>query len=110
VISVENNFAHGLMGRLRDLRVETWALLGIAQSVAQAAEVVNACAAFERAYKMVVVLNAKILRLCRGLGFPPEKLRRWSEVEVGHDDDWCGCPPIFFQGSIAPSLSVDNRV
>ena len=109
VISVENNFAHGLMGRLRDLRVETWALLGTAESVGRAAEVVNACAAFEHAYQMIVVLNAKTLRLCRALGLPPEKLRRWSEVEVSNDDDWCACLPVSLPTSFASNLSADNR-
>jgi len=109
VISVENNFANGLMGRLRDLRVETWALLGIAQSAGQATKVVNACAAFEQAYQTIVVLNAKTLRLCRGLGFPPEKLRRWSEVEVSNDDDWDDCLPISLRAGLASDLRASDR-
>jgi len=109
VISVENNFAHGLMGRLGELRVETWALLGIAQFAGQAAEVVNACAAFEHAYQTIVILNAKTLRLCRALGFPPEKLRRWSEVEVSNDDDWGGCLPISLPAGFASDLRASDR-
>jgi hypothetical protein len=97
------------MGRFGDLRFETCALFGTPESVGQAAEVVNACAAFEHAYQMIVVLNAKTLRLCRALGLPPEKLRRWSEVEVSNDDDWCGCLPVSLPASFASNLSADNR-
>jgi hypothetical protein len=41
--------AHAAAGRLRDLRVDTWALLGI--GAVPAAEIVNTCVAFEYAYQ-----------------------------------------------------------
>jgi glycosyltransferase involved in cell wall biosynthesis len=89
VISVENNFAHTLVGQLRDLNIETWALLGVADG--RSAEIVNACAAFEHAYQIIIVRDPKTLRLCRALGLPSEKLRRWCEGTVSDDEDWCEC-------------------
>jgi hypothetical protein len=106
VISAENTAAHALMGRLQDLKIETWALLGMADAVAQTAEVVNACAAFESAYRTIVVLNVDALRLCRALGFPPEKLQRWSEYDVSDEDDWRRCPRL---SSIAAAV-LDMRI
>lgn len=101
VICVENLVAHTLVGQLRDLKVETWALLGIADGIGQSADTVNACAAFEHAYQIVIVLNAKMLRLCRALGLPAAKLRRWSKDTISNDDDWCECPSL----SLSPSVS-----
>ena len=92
VISVENTFAHTLVGQLRDLNVETWALLGIADG--RSAEIVNACAAFEHAYQIIIVSDPKTLRLCRALGLPSEKLRRWCEGAVSDDEDWSECPEL----------------
>jgi glycosyltransferase involved in cell wall biosynthesis len=92
VISVENPVAHSVAGQLRDLKVETWALLGVPDGIGQSAEIINACAAFEHAYQTIIVLNAKMLRLCRALGLPSDKLRRWSEDAISKDDDWCECP------------------
>src|SRR5215469_3169514 len=42
-----------------------------------------------------------MLRLCRALGFPSEKLRRWSEDAINEDDDWCGCPRLSLSASIS---------
>lgn len=92
VISVENTFAHTLVGRLRDLKVDTWALLGVADGIGQSVEIVNACAAFEHAYQTIIVHDLKTLSLCRALGLPSEKLRRWCEPTVNDKEDWCECP------------------
>jgi hypothetical protein len=94
VISVENNFAHTLVGQLRDLNVETWALLGVAEGVGKSVEIVSACTAFEHAYQIIIVRDPKTLRLCRALGLPSEKLRRWCEGTVSDDEDWCKCPEL----------------
>ena len=91
VISVENMFAHTLAGRLHDLNVDTWALLGIAEDIGQLAEIVNACAAFEHAYQTIIVRDLKTLRLCRALGLPSEKLRRWCESIGSDKENWCEC-------------------
>jgi hypothetical protein len=96
VISAENTFAHSLVGQLRDLNVETWVLLGIADDIAQSAEMVNACAAFEHAYQTIIVLNPKVLRLCRALGLPSEKLRRWNEGSASGNDAWDQSPSMLF--------------
>ena len=45
VISAENLVAHTVAGELRDLKVETWALLGIPNAARQSAEIVNAAEA-----------------------------------------------------------------
>jgi glycosyltransferase involved in cell wall biosynthesis len=79
VVSVENSIVHAAAGRLRDLGVEMWALLGTGTAPAPAAELVNACAAFEHAYRTIVVLDDGMLGLCRALGLPPEKLVCWKE-------------------------------
>jgi len=94
VISAENTVAHRLMGRLRDLKIETWALLGIADVTTQTAEAINACAAFEYAYQTIIVFNTDALRLCRALGLPPEKLRRWRKDEDSGEEDWRRCPSL----------------
>ena len=109
VVSVENTFAHRLMGQLRDMKVETWALIGMIDAIGQSVEIVNACAAFEHAYQKIVVLNAKILRLCCALGFPAEKLRRWGEDEVGSNDDWSGCLPISLPANVVSNPSAFDR-
>lgn len=88
VISVENSVAHAAAGRLRDLRVDTWALLGTGAATATAAELVNACAAFEYAYRLIVVLDARMLGLCRALGLPSEKLACWSSNEPSQEIAW----------------------
>ena len=107
VISAENTAAHALMGRLRDLKVETWALLGIADVNTQTAETVNACAAFEYAYQTIIVLNIDALRLCRALGLPPEKLRRWGEDEASGEDDWCRCPSLSSTAAATRSIMTE---
>ena len=101
VISAENLVAHTVAGELRDLKVETWALLGIPNAARQSAEIVNACAAFEHAYQIIIVLNAQILRLCRALGLPSGKLRRWSDDMAGNDDDWCESLSLSFSASVS---------
>jgi glycosyltransferase involved in cell wall biosynthesis len=106
VISVENALVHALMGRLRKLRVETWALLGIADPTTPPVETINACAAFEHAYRRVIVLDEDTRRLCRALGFPPEKVRHWVAEDAGNDDDWVPRSPV----SAAPVATPDWRV
>jgi glycosyltransferase involved in cell wall biosynthesis len=101
VISAESPVAHTLAGQLRDLKVETWALLGIPDAARPPAEIVNACATFEHAYQIIIVLNAQILRLCRALGLPSEKLRRWSDDVAGNDDDWCESLSLSFSASVS---------
>src|SRR5262249_22469937 len=44
-VCVQHCLAHSLMGSLRDLDVETWAVLGLADEARSPAEIVNACAA-----------------------------------------------------------------
>jgi hypothetical protein len=101
VISAESPVAHTLAGQLRDLKVETWALLGIPDAARPSAEIVNACATFEHAYQIIIVLDAQILRLCRALGLPSEKLRRWSDDVAGNDDDWCESLSLSFSASVS---------
>ncbi len=88
VISVEDSVAHAAAGRLRDLHVETWALLGTGAATAPAAEIVNTCAAFEYAYRRIVVLDPRMAGLCRALGLPPEKLACWSGEKAAEEDEW----------------------
>lgn len=107
VISAENTAAHTLTARLGDLRIETWALLGIADDTAQTAEAVNACAAFEYAYQTIVVLNVHALRLCRALGLPPEKLWRWSEDDGGDADDWRRCPRLLSATAAIRGIAIE---
>ncbi|WP_186464759.1 glycosyltransferase [Azospirillum brasilense] len=94
VVTVRHGAAHPLMGRLRALGVTGWALLG-ASAVPDApslAETVNGCAAFEHAYQTVVPLDPRTFRLCRALGFPPDKLRRWEDAaEPDADPEWAAC-------------------
>ncbi|CAO3457551.1 hypothetical protein [Azospirillum argentinense] len=94
VVTVRHGGAHPLMGQLRALGVTGWALLG-ASTIPDApslADAVNGCAAFEHAYQTVVPLDARTFRLCRALGFPPDKLRRWQDAaEPDTDPDWTAC-------------------
>ncbi|MBP2291350.1 glycosyltransferase family A protein [Azospirillum rugosum] len=95
VVTVQHGPAHGLMGRLRKLGVTTWALLGLPEAGRTAADVVNACAAFEHAYQTIVPLDARSFRLCQALALPLDKLRRWgSETGEGNDPDWDACPAL----------------
>jgi glycosyltransferase involved in cell wall biosynthesis len=105
IISVENVLVHAVAGRLRDLKVETWALLGLADAITQRAEIVNACAAFEHAYRTIVVLDAQTFRLCRALGLPVDKLRRWGEGDLS-DNDWCQCPRLQLPQADLPGSSA----
>ncbi|AWJ82074.1 hypothetical protein TSH58p_00555 (plasmid) [Azospirillum sp. TSH58] len=97
VVTVRHGAAHPLMGRLRALGVTGWALLGSsdAPDAPSLADAVNGCAAFEHAYQTVVPLDARTVRLCQGLGFPPDKLRRWEDAtEPDADPDWAACVPL----------------
>lgn len=101
VVTVRHVAAHTLMGRLRALGVTGWALLGpsAAPDAPSLADVVNGCAAFEHAYQTVVPLDARTFRLCRALGLPPDKLRRWDGgwdggAETDADPDWAACAPL----------------
>lgn len=82
-VSVDGGVSHTLMGALRRLKVETWALLGYCEQDQGASQAVNVCAAFEQAYTTIVVSNAEILRLCRAFGMPHTKMRYWP----GQNDD-----------------------
>jgi glycosyltransferase involved in cell wall biosynthesis len=77
VISLDGGFAHCLMGSLRRLHVETWALLDCDDDDTTSI-VINACAAFEQAYDAIIVPNQKTLSLCRAFGIPETKLRSWE--------------------------------
>lgn len=84
-VSVDGGVSHTLMGALRRLKVETWALLGYGGNDQAASQAVNACAAFEQAYTHIVVSNAEILRLCRAFGMPSTKLRYWPDRSTDLD-------------------------
>ncbi|MBY3756169.1 glycosyltransferase [Azospirillum formosense] len=97
VVTVRHGAAHPLMGRLRALGVTGWAVLGTSAvpDAPSLADAVNGCAAFEHAYQTVVPLDAQTFRLCQGLGFPPDKLRRWEDAtEPDVDPDWAACAPL----------------
>ncbi|MFC5359261.1 glycosyltransferase family 2 protein [Azospirillum himalayense] len=97
VVAVRHGAAHPLMGRLRALGVTGWALLGSsdAPDAPSLADTVNGCAAFEHAYQTIVPLEARTFRLCRALGVPPDKLRRWEDAtEPDADLDWTACAPL----------------
>ncbi|WP_167525311.1 glycosyltransferase family A protein [Roseomonas genomospecies 6] len=96
-VTVRHGMGHALMGRLRALGVTGWALLGpsSAPDAPSVADAVNGCAAFEHAYQTIVPLDARIFRLCRALGLPPDKLRRWDGgAEAESDPDWAACAPL----------------
>jgi hypothetical protein len=94
------------MGALRKLQVETWAVLGLADDASRRAEAVNACAAYEHAYHTIIVLDAETYCLCRALGLPVDKLRRWGENSTRADETWDRCPPL----SISPRLTSAPQV
>jgi hypothetical protein len=106
VVAVQHGLAHTLMGRLRKLQVETWAVLGLVDDTASPADAVNACAAYEHAYQTVIILDAATHRLCRALGLPPEKLRRWGEGGAQADDEWHAIPSLSVSPASAPGSQV----
>jgi len=70
--------AHALIGELRRLGVETWAILGEDPGAGEGErspfDSVTACAAFENAYDVIVALDGNTETLCRALGLPAAKL------------------------------------
>jgi glycosyltransferase involved in cell wall biosynthesis len=102
-VSVDGGVTHTLMGALRRLKVETWALLGHCEQDQATSQVVNACAAFEQAYTNIVVSNADTVRLCRAFGVPPAKIRYWPDGAVVQDFEELGIEPIMVDASISPS-------
>jgi hypothetical protein len=103
VVAVQHSLAHTLMGRLRKLQVETWAVLGLADDAVSPADVINTCAAYEHAYQTVIILDVATYRLCRALGIPPEKLRRWGEGGAQADDEWHAIPSLSLSPASVPS-------
>lgn len=101
VVSVDGGASHTLMGALRRLKVETWALLGYCEQDQEASQAVNACAAFEQAYSSIVVSNAEILRLCRAFGMPHAKMRYWPYQGSDQDFEELGVKPIFADVSMS---------
>lgn len=93
-VSVDGGVSHTVMGALRRLKVETWALLGYCDQDQGASQAVNACAAFEQAYSSIVVSNAEILRLCRAFGMPHAKMRCWPNQGTDQDFEEFGVKPI----------------
>lgn len=72
-VSVDGGASHTLMGALRRLKVETWALLGYCEQDQEASQAVNACAAFEQAYSSIVVSNAENPALVPSFRYAPRK-------------------------------------
>lgn len=93
-VSVDGGVSHTLMGALRRLKVETWALLGYGERDQAASQVVNACAAFEQAYTHIAVRNAEILHLCRAFGMPNTKMRYWPDRNTDLDLEGIGLKPL----------------
>lgn len=93
-VSVDGGVSHTVMGALRRLKVETWALLGYCEQDRATSQAVNACSAFEQAYTNIVVGNAENLRLCRAFGMPHAKMRYWPDQGSDHDFEELGVGPI----------------
>ncbi|MEP9375078.1 glycosyltransferase family A protein [Aquabacter sp. CN5-332] len=102
-VSVDGGASHTLMGALRRLKVETWALLGFCEQDQAASQVVNACAAFEQAYTHIVVKDAGILPLSRAFGMPQAKMRHWPDQNTDLDFEDCELRPLF-AGASAPKM------
>lgn len=94
VVSVDGGVTHTLMGALRRLKVETWALLGYGERHQATSQTVNACAAFEQAYTHIVVGNAELLRLCRAFGMPSTKMRYWPDRSTDLECEDFGVKPL----------------
>lgn len=93
-VSVDGGVSHTLMGALRRLNVETWALLGYTEVDKPTSDVVNACVAFEQAYSHIVIGNSETLSLCRAFGMPHTKVRFWSDSDEP-DLQELGIEPLF---------------
>ncbi|HEV7260402.1 MAG TPA: glycosyltransferase [Bosea sp. (in: a-proteobacteria)] len=104
-VSVDGGVSHTVMGALRRLKVETWALLGYCESDQAASEAVNACSAFEQAYASIVVGNAETLRLCRAFGMPDAKMRCWPDHGTHQEFEELGIKPII----AGPSTSTTRQ-
>ena len=85
VVSVDGGLSHSLMGSLRRLKVETWALLGNGTGKVTSAEI-NACSAFEQAYSAIILPDLETAHLCRAFGIPEARLRLWSSVINSADE------------------------
>ena len=94
VVSVDGGISHTLMGPLRRLKVETWALLGFCEQDQTAGALVNASAAFEQAYTHIVVRDVEIASLCRAFGMPHAKMRYWPDHGVDLASDALGLAPL----------------
>lgn len=76
VVSVGSPVLHLIAGALRQLKVETWAIL-MRPDEHSAVDAVTACSAFEQAYDAIFPDTEELLHLCRALGIPARKLRPW---------------------------------
>ncbi|WP_089174230.1 glycosyltransferase [Bosea sp. AS-1] len=94
VVSVDGGISHTLMGPLRRLKVETWALLGFCEQDQTAGALVNASAAFEQAYTHIVVRDVEIASLCRAFGMPHAKMRYWPDHGADLASDALGLAPL----------------
>ncbi|TCR66575.1 glycosyltransferase family A protein [Bosea sp. BK604] len=79
VVSVGSHVLHLIAGALRQLKVETWAVL-VRPDEQSAVDSVTACSAFEQAYDAIVPDTEELLHLCRALGIPARKLRLWPDA------------------------------
>jgi len=79
VVSVGSSVLHLIAGALRQLKVETWALLAPPEN-GSALDAITACSAFEQAYDAIFLDTEEMLHLCRALGMPPRKLRLWPDA------------------------------
>jgi glycosyltransferase involved in cell wall biosynthesis len=98
-VSVDGGVSHTVMGALRRLKVEIWALLGYCEQDQETSQAVNACAAFEQAYASIIVSNAEILRLCRAFGLPHTKMRYWADRGSGQDFEELGVQALIADAS-----------
>lgn len=85
VVSMDGGLAHSLMGSLKRLKVETWALLGRGTGAVESEEI-NSCSAFEQAYNAIIVPDCDAAHLCRAFGIPDTRLRLWKDVINSADD------------------------
>ncbi|MHC1551230.1 glycosyltransferase family 2 protein [Phyllobacterium sp. K27] len=85
VVSMDGGLAHSLMGSLKRLKVETWALLGRGTGAVESEEI-NSCSAFEQAYNAIIVPDSVAAHLCRAFGIPDTRLRLWKDVLNSADD------------------------
>lgn len=81
VISIGSPVLHLIAGALRQLKVETWAVLA-RQDNQSAVDAVTACSAFEQAYDAILLDTEEMLHLCRALGIPARKLHLRPEAAL----------------------------